>query len=98
MIEVIKFGAEWCNPCKLMKGTMEALMQKYNSENSDVSVLDIDIDKNSEMALEYNVRSIPFIVFKKDGDIVEKLTGVKQTSDIEEVIKMIKDKNELHKA
>lgn len=98
MIEVIKFGAEWCNPCKMMQNTMNTLIEKYNHKDSNVSVLDIDIDKNSEMAMEYNVRSIPFIVFKKDGNIVEKLSGVKQLVDIENTIKMIQENHELHKS
>ncbi len=90
MIEVIKFGAEWCGPCRMMEPTITQLMQKYNTEDSDVTVLDIDIDKNSELAMEYNIKTIPTMVFKKDGVFVEKTTGVKKMADIEEIIAKVK--------
>ena len=73
MIEVIKFGAEWCAPCKAIAPTMEALKKKYDEiEGSDISIISIDIDENPELGEKYKVRNIPTIVFIKDGEVMEK--------------------------
>ncbi len=49
MIEVIKFGAPWCGPCRMMEPTIESLINEYNIEGSNVKIIDIDIDQNPGM-------------------------------------------------
>ena len=91
MIEVIKFGAEWCSPCKAIAPTMEALKKKYDEiVGSDINILSIDIDENPELGEKYKVRNIPTIIFVKDGEVVEKKVGVLNESQIEEIIKGLK--------
>lgn len=90
MIEVIKFGAEWCNPCKVVAPMVTKLMEKYNVEGSDIQITSIDIDENPAFAEEYKIMSIPAFVFKKDGVLVEKKNGVLQESKMEEIIEELK--------
>ena len=91
MIEVIKFGAEWCAPCKAMIPTIESLKKKYDAiMESDISIMSIDIDENPEMAGKYKIKSIPTIVFIKDNEVVEKKSGVLNEAQIEEIIKSLK--------
>ena len=57
MIEVLKFSATWCGPCKMLSKVLE-----------DVEgITNVDIDTEMEIARENKVRSVPTIVFKKDG-------------------------------
>lgn len=65
-IEVLKFSASWCGPCKVLSQNLEGIE----------GITNIDIDKNMEMAKEHNVRGVPMLVFKKDGKEVHRQTGL----------------------
>ena len=86
MIEVIKFGAKWCGPCKMMSPAMKNLKEKYNIEGSNVQITDIDVDLNPEMASLHKIRNIPVTVFKTDGVEIRKVVGVLSLDKIEEII------------
>ena len=91
MIEVIKFGAEWCGPCKVIAPTIKSLKEKYDAiVGSQVNIIDIDIDENPELAEKYKVRNIPTIVFVKNEEVIQKKVGVLTENEIEEIIKSIK--------
>jgi thioredoxin 1 len=91
MIEVIKFSAEWCAPCKAMIPTIESLKKKYDAIiESNVSIMSIDIDENPEMASKYKIKSIPTTIFIKNDEVVEKRSGVLNEAQIEEIIKSLK--------
>jgi thioredoxin 1 len=77
MNKVIKFSAAWCGPCKTMKPIYEKFAEAVSGNGIDV--IDLDVDTNSEEAMEYGVRSIPLTVFVKDGKVVDKISGVAST-------------------
>ena len=72
MLEVQKFYATWCGPCKMLTPTIERLKEQH----SDVTFKDIDVDKDFESASQYAVRSIPLVVIEKDGKEVQRFSGV----------------------
>jgi thioredoxin 1 len=86
MIEVIKFGADWCGPCKMMAPAMNKLKEKYNIEGSEIQITDIDVDMNPEMASLHKIKNIPVTVFKTDGVEIKKVVGVLSIDKIEEHI------------
>jgi thioredoxin 1 len=86
MIEVIKFGADWCGPCKMMAPAMKKLKEKYNVEGSDIQITDINVDMNPEMASLHKIKNIPATVFKIDGVETMKVVGVLSMDKIEEII------------
>jgi len=89
MIEVIKFGAEWCGPCRMMKPAISQIQEKY-ADDIEVKITDIDVDVNPELGKEYGVRNIPMIVFLKDNVITEKKVGVLSVTEIARIIEDLK--------
>ena len=75
-IELIDFHAEWCGPCKVMNPIINSLMEEYNKDGSDVEIKKSDVDKETDLAEEYGIRSIPTLVFLKDGEEAGRLVGV----------------------
>ena len=72
MIQVKKFYAEWCGPCKVLSSVMENVKTKF----SNVSFEDIDIDGQFEIAQKYYVRSVPTVIIEKNGEEVQRFVGV----------------------
>lgn len=70
---VVDFWAEWCGPCRMLGPTIEQLSDEYAGK---AEVGKLNVDENQEMAAKYGVRSIPTVIFFKDGEVVEKFTGV----------------------
>lgn len=72
MLEVKKFYAEWCGPCKMLTPIMEQVKEKF----SDVSFENINIDDQFEVAQKYYVRSVPTVIIEKDGKEVQRFAGL----------------------
>jgi thioredoxin 1 len=89
MSEVIRFGAEWCGPCRMMKPAISQIQEKY-ADDIEVKITDIDVDVNPELGKEYGVRNIPMIVFLKDNVITEKKVGVLSVTEIARIIEDLK--------
>ena len=81
---VIKFSAVWCGPCKRLEPTIS----KLESEFSDAKVVRVDVDDNPEIAQKYKVRSLPTLLFLKDGEEVNRVIGL---SLIEPLRKIFRD-------
>lgn len=73
-ITVLFFGAAWCGPCKMLTPIMLKLSDEYAGK--DIAIGKINVDASSEIGVKYNVRSIPTLVFLKDGVEVERTVGV----------------------
>ena len=72
MVEVKKFYAEWCGPCKVLTPLMENVKTKFTS----VKFENVDIDSQFEVAQKYHVRSVPTVIIEKDGVEVQRMVGV----------------------
>ena len=72
MIQVKKFYADWCGPCKMLTPIMEQVQGKF----SDVSFESINIDSQFEVAQKYYVRSVPTVIIEKDGKEVQRFAGL----------------------
>ena len=69
---LIDFYATWCEPCKIMSPIIEAIAE----ENKDIKVVKIDVDKEENLAYEYEVYSIPTFMVIKEGKIVDFTVGI----------------------
>jgi thioredoxin 1 len=72
-VEAIKFSATWCGPCKVVGKSLEGV---------DLKNVDIDTDVDG-LTKEYNIRSVPTIVFLKDGQEVARHSGLITKSEYE---------------
>ena len=71
-VSVVDFWAEWCGPCRLVGPVIEDLAQEYDGR---ALVGKVNVDHNPEVSMKYGVRSIPTILFLKDGEVVDKHVG-----------------------
>lgn len=71
-LSVLCFSASWCVPCKGYKPTILKLSEEFK----EVNFLHIDIDSSPELTEEYSIRSVPALVFLKDGELVDTIFGV----------------------
>jgi thioredoxin 1 len=69
---IVDFWATWCGPCHMVAPIMEQLAGQYQGK---IKVLKVDVDANQRTAMRFNVRSIPSILFFKDGRHVDTLVG-----------------------
>ena len=74
----VDFYATWCMPCK----TMTPIIEEIAKEHTDVKFVKIDIDKNEELAIKYNVMSIPTMLIMKNGEVTKTFVGVTNKENI----------------
>lgn len=75
---LIDFYADWCGPCRMLS----PIVEEIKKERSDVKVIKINVDENPQLAGSYGVRSIPTLVYIKDGKLVNQMIGVRPKKDI----------------
>jgi len=71
---VIDFWAQWCGPCKMIGPIIEQLADEY--ADKDVLIGKVDVDTNKEVSMKYGIRSIPTILFIKNGEVIDKHIGL----------------------
>jgi thioredoxin 1 len=76
---VVDFWAEWCGPCKLISPVLDELAGEYDGK---VKVTKLNVDENPSTSAKYGVRSIPTLLFFKDGQIVDQVIGAVSKSDL----------------
>jgi thioredoxin 1 len=82
MTKVIKFYANWCGPCKIYNKTWDKVVAKLGDK---VEFVEVDIEENAEMSIEYKVRGIPLTVIIKDNETIRE-SGMIKASKLEELI------------
>jgi thioredoxin 1 len=81
---LVDFWAAWCAPCRAIAPHVEALAKDYDGK---VRVGKCDIDSNSEVASQYDIRSIPTLLVFKDGKVAGQVVGAVPRAKIEDMIK-----------
>lgn len=81
---VADFWAEWCGPCKTMEPIIESLAEKLGDE---VFFGKVNVEEERDAASQYQVSSIPAILFFKEGELIERVVGARSEEDLEEKIK-----------
>jgi thioredoxin 1 len=71
-LSLVDFWATWCGPCRMVAPVMEQLASEYEGR---MTVAKVDVDANQQVSMRYNIRSIPSILFFKDGKHVDTVVG-----------------------
>lgn len=71
-LSLVDFWAAWCGPCRLVAPVMEQLAVEYEGR---LRVAKVDVDANQQISMRFNIRSIPSILFFKDGKHVDTVVG-----------------------
>ncbi len=83
---LVDFWAEWCGPCRKIGPIVEELANEYEGK---AKILKVNVDENSAIAQQFQVMSIPTLVFFKDGNKVDELVGAVPKNAIEEKLKAL---------
>jgi thioredoxin 1 len=71
-VTVVDFWAEWCGPCRMIGPFIEELSKEYGD---GVLVGKLNVDDNPQVSMKYHVRSIPTVLFFKNGELMDKQVG-----------------------
>lgn len=71
-LAVVDFWATWCGPCRMIAPILDQLSVEYDGR---VKVTKLDVDANQQTAARFQVRSIPTLLFFKDGKLVDQVIG-----------------------
>lgn len=71
-LKMVDFWAEWCGPCRALAPTIESLAEEHRES---LSVFKHNVDSDPMTPARFNVRSIPTVLFFKDGKLVDQLIG-----------------------
>ena len=83
---LVDLWAEWCGPCRALAPTIESIAVDYEGR---VVIGKLDVDANPRIAAKYGVRSIPTVLIVKDGDVVERITGLNSREHYDEALRKV---------
>jgi len=75
---LVDFWAEWCGPCKMIGPIIDQVATELDGQ---AKVGKVNVDVARELAVKYNVRSIPLLLFFKNGEVKDQIVGASVTKD-----------------
>ena len=81
---VADFWAEWCGPCKMIAPILRELAKEYKDK---LKVAKIDVDQEPDLASQFNIVSIPTLLFFNKGQVVKQQIGAVPRQALEKIIK-----------
>ena len=81
-VALIDFWATWCGPCKMQSPVIEQLAE----ERQDVEFYKMDVDQTQDTAKNLGIMAIPTLIIKKDGNIVDRITGYTPKEKLNQIL------------
>ena len=75
---LVDFWAEWCGPCKMIGPILDQLSGEIEGQ---AKIAKVNVDEARDLAVKYNVRSIPLLLFFKNGEVKDQIVGASVTQD-----------------
>lgn len=76
---VVDFWAEWCGPCKMIAPILDEIARE---KAGSVKIAKVNVDQNQSLSARYNIRAIPTLLFFKDGQLRDQVTGMASKKDL----------------
>jgi thioredoxin 1 len=76
---LVDFWAEWCGPCKMIAPILDEIARE---KAGAVKVAKVNVDHNQSLSARYNIRAIPTLLFFKDGQLRDQVTGITSKKDL----------------
>ncbi|WP_239254758.1 thioredoxin [Listeria ilorinensis] len=77
------FWATWCGPCRMVAPVLEEI----DAERGDkLKIVKMDVDENQQVPSQFGVMSIPTLLIKKDGEVVDTVIGYRPKEELDEII------------
>lgn len=73
-VALVDFWAPWCGPCRMLAPILDQLAEEFKNK---ANIVKVDTDKNQELAVKLGIRSVPTVMFYKNGILMETIVGVK---------------------
>jgi thioredoxin 1 len=80
---MVDFWAEWCGPCRAIAPVLEELAA---ASEGRVTLMKVNVDENPGLAARYAIRSIPTILFFKEGAVVDRLVGAAPKAVLQDIV------------
>jgi thioredoxin 1 len=80
---MVDFWAEWCGPCRAIAPVLEELAE---ASEGRVTLMKVNVDENPGLAARYGIRSIPTILFIKEGRVVERVVGAAPKAVLQDIL------------
>jgi thioredoxin 1 len=80
---MVDFWAQWCGPCRAIAPVLERLAE---ASEGRVTLMKVNVDENPDLAVRYGIRSIPTILFFKQGAIVDRVVGVAPKALLQDIV------------
>jgi thioredoxin 1 len=76
---IVDFWAEWCGPCKMIAPLLDEVARE---KAGTVKIGKVNVDENQSLSFKYNIRAIPALLFFKNGQLRDQVTGMTFKNDL----------------
>jgi len=82
-LTLVDFFATWCGPCKMMHPVLEQLKDEMGES---IRIIKIDVDKNTNLAMNYRVQSVPTLMLFRKGEMLWRQSGALRLNDLKAIV------------
>ena len=81
---LVDFWAPWCGPCQMLGPIIDEIGDEYKDK---IKIVKVDVDENQNLALQYNISSIPAVLIFEEGKVIDTIIGFHQKQDYLKALK-----------